>query len=70
MPASAPPVPVLPGAEPVDLPGGPVGVLLSHGFTGSTQSVRPWAEHLHAAGATVAGNDLGNDLGNDRDEDR
>ncbi len=53
MPATAPPVPVLPGAEPVDLPGGPVGVLLSHGFTGSTQSVRPWAEHLHAAGLTV-----------------
>ena len=44
---------VLPGAEPVDLPGGPVGVLLSHGFTGTTQSVRPWAEHLHAAGLTV-----------------
>ena len=41
MPATAPPVPVLPGAEPVDLPGGPVGVLLSHGFTGTTQSVRP-----------------------------
>jgi carboxylesterase len=44
---------VLPGAEPVDLPGGPVGVLLSHGFTGTTQSIRPWAEHLHAAGLTV-----------------
>jgi esterase/lipase len=41
---------VLPGAEPVDLPGGPVGVLLSHGFTGTTQSIRPWAEHLRAAG--------------------
>ncbi len=27
--------PVLPGAEPVDLPGGPVGVLLCHGFTGT-----------------------------------
>ena len=54
MPASAPVVPVLPGAEPVDLPGGPVGVLLSHGFTGTTQSIRPWAEHLHAAGLTVA----------------
>ncbi len=53
MPASAPPVPVLPGAEPVDLPGGPVGVLLSHGFTGSPQSVRPWAQHLHAAGLSV-----------------
>ena len=47
------PPPVLPGAEPVDLPGGPVGVLLSHGFTGTTQSVRPWAEHLSAAGLTV-----------------
>ena len=44
---------VLPGAEPVDLPGGPVGVLLSHGFTGTTQSIRPWAEHLAAAGLTV-----------------
>ena len=45
--------PVLPGAEPVDLPGGPVGVLLSHGFTGTTQSMRDWAHHLHAAGLTV-----------------
>ncbi len=53
MPASAPPVPVLPGAEPVDLPGGPVGVLLCHGFTGTTQSLRPWAEHLGAAGLSV-----------------
>lgn len=44
---------VLPGAEPVDLPRGPVGVLLSHGFTGTTQSMRPWAEHLAAAGVTV-----------------
>jgi carboxylesterase len=48
------PVPaLLPGAEPLDLPGGPVGVLLSHGFTGTTQSIRPWAEHLAAAGLTV-----------------
>jgi carboxylesterase len=45
--------PVLPGAEPVDLRGGPIGVLLSHGFTGTTQSMRGWAEHLHAAGLTV-----------------
>jgi carboxylesterase len=45
---------VLAGAEPVDLPGGPVGVLLSHGFTGTTQSMRPWAEHLSAAGLTVS----------------
>ena len=47
-------MPVLPGAEPIDLPGGPVGVLLSHGFTGTTTSMRPWAEHLSAAGLTVA----------------
>ena len=45
---------VLPGAEPIDLPGGPVGVLLSHGFTGTTQSMRPWAEHLAAAGLSVS----------------
>jgi carboxylesterase len=49
------PVPdVMPGAEPIDLPGGPVGVLLSHGFTGTTQSIRAWAEHLSAAGITVS----------------
>jgi carboxylesterase len=46
-------VAVLPGAEPVDLPGGPVGVLVCHGFTGSPQSVREWAEHLASAGLTV-----------------
>lgn len=45
---------VLPGAEPIDLPGGPIGALLSHGFTGTTQSMRPWAEHLAAAGLTVS----------------
>ena len=44
---------VMSGAEPIDLPGGRVGVLLSHGFTGTTQSMRPWAEHLAAAGLTV-----------------
>ena len=48
------PTSVLPGAEPVDLPGGPVGALISHGFTGTTQSIRPWAEHLAAAGLTVS----------------
>jgi carboxylesterase len=37
----------------VNLPGGPVGALLCHGFTGTTQSLRPWAEHLSAAGLTV-----------------
>ncbi len=33
--------------------GGDVGVLLCHGFTGSPQSMRPWADHLAAAGYTV-----------------
>ncbi|MDP3713693.1 MAG: alpha/beta fold hydrolase [Mycobacteriales bacterium] len=44
-------MPVLPGAEPIDLRAeGPVGVLISHGFTGCPQSVRGWAEHLHTEG--------------------
>jgi carboxylesterase len=47
-------MPVLPGAEPFRAEGGPVGVLLCHGFTGSPQSLRPWAEHLAAAGLTVS----------------
>ncbi len=47
-------MPVLPGAEPYHADGGPVGVVLSHGFTGSPASMRPWAEHLAAAGFTVA----------------
>ena len=44
---------VVPGAEPFAANGGDVGVVLSHGFTGSPQSLRPWAEHLAAAGLTV-----------------
>jgi len=44
---------VLPGAEPYAADGADVGVVLSHGFTGSPQSLRPWAEHLAAAGLTV-----------------
>src|SRR3954454_10384176 len=48
-------VPVLPGAEPFshDASAGDVGVLVSHGFTGTPQSMRPWAEHLAAAGFSV-----------------
>ena len=57
--------PVLPGAEPFSHdvpaaaeaaePAGParIGVLLCHGFTGSPQSLRPWAEHLAEAGFGV-----------------
>ncbi|MGF1429738.1 alpha/beta hydrolase [Kitasatospora sp. LaBMicrA B282] len=47
-------MPLLPGAEPYHHHGGPTGVLLCHGFTGSPQSLRPWAEHLAAAGLTVS----------------
>ncbi|MFF2631083.1 alpha/beta hydrolase [Kitasatospora griseola] len=47
-------MPMLPGAEPYRHDGGPVGVLLIHGFTGSPQSMRPWAEHLADAGLTVS----------------
>jgi carboxylesterase len=44
---------VQPGAEPFSSDGGPVGILVCHGFTGSPRTVRPWAEHLAAAGFTV-----------------
>jgi len=47
-------VPVLPHAQPYQAIGGPTGVLLLHGFTGSPSSMRPWAEHLHGAGFTVS----------------
>jgi carboxylesterase len=40
-------------AEPFAADGGPVGVLVLHGFTGSTQTVRDWAAYLAAAGLTV-----------------
>jgi carboxylesterase len=43
----------LTGAEPFAADGGPVGVLVLHGFTGSPQTVRPWAEYLAEAGLTV-----------------
>ena len=45
---------VLPGAEPFEHAGGPVGVLLCHGFTGSPQTLRPWAEYLAGRGLTVS----------------
>ncbi|MEU3724952.1 alpha/beta fold hydrolase [Streptomyces sp. NPDC031705] len=47
-------MPVLPGAEPFRHEGGEVGVLLCHGFTGSPQSLRPWAEYLAERGLTVS----------------
>ncbi|MDX3577758.1 MULTISPECIES: alpha/beta hydrolase [unclassified Streptomyces] len=47
-------MPVLPGAEPYRHEGGEVGVLLCHGFTGSPQSLRPWARYLAEQGLTVS----------------
>ncbi|MFD3502163.1 alpha/beta hydrolase [Streptomyces sp. NPDC058676] len=47
-------MPVLPGAEPFRHEGGEAGVLLCHGFTGSPQSLRPWAEYLAERGLTVS----------------
>jgi carboxylesterase len=48
---------VVAGAEPFAAdgtgPAGRIGVLVSHGFTGSPFSMRPWAQHLAAAGYTV-----------------
>jgi carboxylesterase len=47
-------MPVMPGAEAFTHEGGPTGVLLCHGFTGSPQSLRPWAEYLAQAGLSVS----------------
>jgi carboxylesterase len=37
-----------------ETPHGRIGVLLSHGFTGSPASMKPWAEHLAARGYAVS----------------
>lgn len=44
---------VRPFASDGDAVNGRVGVVLSHGFTGTPASMRPWAEHLAAAGYAV-----------------
>jgi carboxylesterase len=46
-------MPLMPGAEPFSHDGGPIGALLCHGFTGTPQSLRPWAEQLAAADLSV-----------------
>ncbi len=53
---NAPPIlnPHLPG-DPFYWEGGPVGILLTHGFTATTSEVRPLARFLHENGYTVAG---------------
>lgn len=45
---------VLQGAEAYTYEGGKKGVLVSHGFTGTTQSMRPLAEAFVEAGYTVS----------------
>src|SRR6516165_12269673 len=50
----SPPGAPMPGTEPFEHDGGEVGVLLCHGFTGSPQSLRPWAEYLAERGLTVS----------------
>ena len=46
---------VMEGAEPFRMEGNDAGVLVSHGFTGTPQSVRPLGEALARTGFTVAG---------------
>jgi len=46
-------VDLLAGAEPFAVDAGSVGYVLSHGFTGTPASMRPWAEHLASAGFSV-----------------
>ena len=45
--------PIIEGAEPMSVDGGPVGVLVLHGFTGNPQSVRPLADAMAGAGHGV-----------------
>ncbi|MCP8967218.1 alpha/beta hydrolase [Ectobacillus ponti] len=47
--------PILPGAEAFFFPGGDTGILISHGFSGTPQSVRFLGESLAAQGFTVYG---------------
>ncbi|RWZ60835.1 alpha/beta fold hydrolase [Halobacillus fulvus] len=44
---------VMEGAEALTFVGNEVGILISHGFTGTTQSIRPLAEAYAKAGYTV-----------------
>lgn len=46
---------VRPGCEPFRFDGGPTGVLMVHGFTGSPASMRPIGEWLAAQGLSVEG---------------
>ena len=47
------PTPIVAGAEPFSAKGGPIGVVVLHGFTGSPQSMRPLATAFAAANFSV-----------------
>ncbi len=46
---------IIPTAEPFFFPGGEIGCLLVHGFTGTPKEMRPLGEYLAAQGYSVAG---------------
>lgn len=46
---------IIPGAEPFFFPGGPIGCLLIHGFTGTPKEMRPMGEYLANRGYSVLG---------------
>jgi len=52
-PRSSGTISVKPGAEPLSQDAGALGVLLSHGFTGSPASMKPWGRYLADRGYTV-----------------
>jgi carboxylesterase len=43
----------IPNSQGLVLPGGKIGVLVIHGFTGSPVSIAPWAKYLNQIGYTV-----------------
>ena len=47
------PAKLVPGTEPLTVDGSRIGVLLSHGFTGSPASMVPWGHDLAARGYSV-----------------
>lgn len=47
-------VSVIADSQPLYLPGGPVAILMVHGFTGSPASIKPWAEAMATLGFTVS----------------
>jgi carboxylesterase len=46
---------IMKGAEPFFFKGNDIGILASHGFTGTPQSMRYYGQALHRAGYTVVG---------------